>query len=128
MLNFESVAIRFQQLNPREHVKELHSTRFSPEGIISLSHCTIFTEFVNTYIRHENGIDMMESFFKKLKHEEVYLYGYETYEDVITRLPYFIKRVYNHNKFHSAPGYRSPNDLEELLPIEENNQTPGRLS
>ena len=28
---------------------------------------------------------MMESFFKTLKHEEVYLCEYETFEDVVTR-------------------------------------------
>jgi len=37
----------------------------------------------------------MESFFKTLKHEEVNLCEYETYQDVITRLPYFLEEVYN---------------------------------
>jgi putative transposase len=37
----------------------------------------------------------MESFFKTLKYEEVYLCEYETFEDVLARLPYFIEEVYN---------------------------------
>ncbi|MBM3176103.1 MAG: IS3 family transposase, partial [Chloroflexi bacterium] len=63
-------------------------------------------------------------FFKTLKHEEVHLCEYETYEDVITRLPYFIKEVYNQKRLHSALGYRSPNDLEELLLHQQDTVSP----
>ncbi len=56
----------------------------------------------------------MESFFKTLKYEEVYLWEYRTPVDVLERLPYFLEEVYNQKRLHSALGYRSPNDFEEL--------------
>jgi putative transposase len=72
---------------------------------------------------YENA--MMESFFKTLKQEEVNLCQYETYQDVVTRLPHFLEDVYNHKRLHSALGYRSPNEFEELL-NQENNKRPSQ--
>ena len=66
----------------------------------------------------------MESFFKTLKYEEVYLCEYEAYDDVVTRLPYFIEEVYNQKRLHSALDYRPPNEFEELLTMEQKKVLP----
>jgi putative transposase len=71
---------------------------------------------------YDNAI--MESFFKTLKHEGVYLSICETYQDVINRLCYFIEEVYNHKRFYLALGYRPPDEFEELLLSKENNEMP----
>ena len=57
----------------------------------------------------------VESFFKTLKQEEVYLWEYETFSDVADRIPYFIEDVYNRKRLHSSLGYRPPEEYERLL-------------
>ena len=57
----------------------------------------------------------VESFFKTLKYEEIHLWNYETYEDVIERVPYFIEEVYNRKRLHSSIGYRPPIEFEQLV-------------
>ncbi len=65
-----------------------------------------------------------ESFMKTLKTEEVYLWEYETLQDVEKRLPYFIDQVYNQKRLHSALGYRPPNEFEEIYLKTQNHQKP----
>jgi len=59
-----------------------------------------------------------ESFMKTLKYDEVYLWNYETYLDVIERVPHFIEEVYNKKRLHSKLGYLPPEEFEEKIKIE----------
>jgi len=56
----------------------------------------------------------MESFFKTLKAEEVYLTEYETMDDVMKSIPTFIEEMYNKKRRHSSLGYYSPEEYERL--------------
>jgi putative transposase len=56
-----------------------------------------------------------ETFMKTLKYEEVLLWNYETYGDVIERVPYFIEEVYNKKRLHSSLGYLPPDVFEEQM-------------
>ena len=53
-----------------------------------------------------------ESFFKTLKHEEVYLKEYQTLADAETNLGQFIEDVYNIKRLHSSLGYLPPAEFE----------------
>lgn len=55
----------------------------------------------------------VESFMKTLKVNEVYMWEYKTYLDVLDRVPYFIEEVYNKKRPHSSLGYLSPEEFEK---------------
>jgi transposase InsO family protein len=61
----------------------------------------------------------MESFFKTLKNEEVYLWEYEDFIEVTERVPYFIEEVYNKKRVHSGIKYLSPEKFESII-LDEN--------
>jgi putative transposase len=56
-----------------------------------------------------------ESFFRTLKHEEVYLQEYRDFEDAYQSIGRFIDDVYNEKRLHSSLGYRPPGEYEQLL-------------
>ena len=56
----------------------------------------------------------IESFFRTLKVEGVYMFEYETYREVVSRIPYFIEEVYNKKRLHSSLGYIPPEEFENI--------------
>ncbi|OFZ55436.1 MAG: hypothetical protein A2328_03420 [Bdellovibrionales bacterium RIFOXYB2_FULL_36_6] len=56
-----------------------------------------------------------ESFFKTLKREEVYLWDYQTIDDVRKSVSHFVEQVYNAKRLHSSLGYCAPDVFEESL-------------
>ena len=64
----------------------------------------------------------IESFFKTVKYEEVHLWDYQTYEDVIKRIPYFLGEVYNQKRLHSSIGYLPPVEFEQLVNLNHADQ------
>ncbi len=56
-----------------------------------------------------------ESFMKTLKYDEVYMFDYKTYLDVVEKLPRFIEEVYNKKRLHSALDYVPPEEFEKTF-------------
>jgi transposase InsO family protein len=54
-----------------------------------------------------------ESFMKTLKHEEVYRNEYRDFQDACASMGEFLGLVYNHQRLHSALGYRPPAQFEQ---------------
>jgi len=67
--------------------------------------------------RRENPYNKayVESYFKTLKYEEIYLDEYETFEDAWDNTQAFIEDVYNSKRMHSAHRYLSPMDFVQKL-------------
>ena len=56
----------------------------------------------------------MESWFKTLKAEEVYLTEYEAIENVLKKTSLTLLRMFIKNRLHYSLGYFSPEEFEEL--------------
>lgn len=56
----------------------------------------------------------MESFFKTLKQEEVYLNDYRNLQEAGDRISFFLETLYNQKRLHSALGYLPPAEFEAL--------------
>jgi len=76
------------------------------------------TAFVNAKI---------ESFFRTLKVEEVYMFEYETYKEVLGRIPYFIEEVYNKKRLHSSLWYIPPEEFENINKNMKGNESHQRV-
>jgi putative transposase len=61
---------------------------------------------------YENPI--VESFFKTLKTEEVYLMDVGSFDELRLRLPEYIDVVYNMKRLHSSLGYLPPAEFEAM--------------
>lgn len=68
-----------------------------------------------------------ESFMKTLKKEEVYLWEYESFTDVVERIPLFIETVYNRKRVHSGIQYLPPVEFEAILQDKDSKQELGQV-
>ena len=69
----------------------------------------------------------VESFFRTLKMEQVYLSEYLDLDDAYRQIGHFIEDVYNRKRLHSALGYLPPAEFEAGLALAEGEKGhPGR--
>ena len=55
------------------------------------------------------------------------MWEYETYHDVIERIPYFIEDVYNRKKLHSSLGYMPSEEFEHNLIVKNSCKVYSKL-
>ncbi|MCG2791136.1 MAG: IS3 family transposase [Actinomycetia bacterium] len=93
-------------------------THHSDQGI---QYCS--QEYINILQKNNIKISMseranpydnakMESFFRTLKVEEVYMFEYDNFEEALEGLTHFIEEVYNSKRLHSSLGYMPPEEFE----------------
>jgi transposase InsO family protein len=56
----------------------------------------------------------VESFFRTLKMEDIYLKDYRTFEEAQENIGEFIEEVYNKKRLHSSLGYLPPVEFEAI--------------
>ncbi len=56
-----------------------------------------------------------ERFIRTLKYEEVFLYEYASLEEARARIGYFIDKLYNRKRLHSALDYKPPAEFEQMM-------------
>ena len=97
------------------------------------------TQYVRELEEHEVYISMSakgnpydnayaEAFFKTLKNEEVHLWEYESFTDVVERIPEFIEQVYNRKRVHSGIQYLPPEEFETILQDVHRKQSLGQVT
>jgi putative transposase len=67
-----------------------------------------------------------ESFMRTLKREEIHANVYRDLEDLRTHIEQFVELYYNRSRLHSALGYRSPQEFEQLAGAQQRDLA-GRL-
>lgn len=113
-LCIEALKMAIEERNPKSGCIH-HSDRgvqYASEGYTAMLNDN---EFCISMSRKGNPYDnaYAESFMKTLKYEEVLLNDYETFNDVLERLPRFIEEVYNKRRLHSSLGYKTPEEYEQ---------------
>ena len=66
-----------------------------------------------------------ESFMRTLKREQIHANVYRDLDDLRTHIQQFIEQYYNRCRLHSALGYRSPQEFEQMAATTEHNLTGG---
>jgi transposase InsO family protein len=69
-----------------------------------------------------------ESFIHTLKKEEVYLWEYDSFVDVVQRIPHFIEDVYNRKRIHSGIRCLPPAEFEAILSDKRRKRQLGQIT
>jgi len=128
-LTLEALRMALRERNPRAGL--IHH---SDQGVQYAC-----TQYVKELKEHEVAISMSakgnpydnayaESFFKTLKNEEVHLWEYESFTDVVERIPEFIEKVYNRKRVHSGIQYLPPEEFEAILQDEQRKEFLGEVT
>jgi transposase InsO family protein len=64
----------------------------------------------------------VESFFKTVKYEEIYLSDYQDLQEARQSIGHFLEAVYNIKRLHSSLGYLPPEEFEEQVRQQQQQQ------